>query len=71
MNNKTWEEYKKTLTAEQYTALVLEALNDEKNRLNAEIKQKEKELKRLKRDLYRNNEAILLLSDTDAFMAGA
>lgn len=71
MNNKTWEEYKKTLTVEQYKALALETFNNKKKRLEAEIEQKEKELKKLKKDLHKCTEYILLFGDIETFITGA
>lgn len=59
-----YEEYKQTLTTEQYKELLSNALNEKKQRLEAEIKQKQKELKKL-------NECSLLLRDSEAFMTGA
>lgn len=71
-NNAKWEEYKKTLTKEQYKALLLNNCLERKERIEAEMERKVKEYKKLKRELRECNEAILLLSgDDEAFLEGA
>lgn len=72
MKYAKWEEYKKTLTKEQYKALLWEGLNDKKKRLETEMKCKVKEYKKLKREMRECNEAILMLGgDVEAFLEGA
>lgn len=72
MNNKTLEEYKKTLTKEQYGQLLLNGCLKRKERIEAEMERKSKEYKKLKRELREYNDTILLLSgDTEAFLEGA
>ncbi len=70
-NNKTWEEYKRTLTAEQHKALALEFFNKKKSQLEAEIEQKETELKRLKKELHSCRETILLFEDINTYITRA
>lgn len=78
MNNKSnanyakYEEYKKTLTPEQYKALLLNHCLKRKERIQAEMERKVKEYKKLKRELRECNESILLFSGgIEAFMEGA
>lgn len=72
MNNKSWEEYKKTLTPEQYKALLLNHCLERKEQIQAEMERKSKEYKKLKRELRECNESILLFSGgIEAFMEGA
>lgn len=67
----TADELKQQLGKKKYKELGIQLFDEKIIRLEAEIKQKETELKRLNKELHNCRECILLFEDINAYITGA